>query len=80
MSGPIKRLARLVMRNARLKRLARAVVVRVPFLHRRVHAMLIQGVLDQAHYEEGLPITPGDLSPRTARCLAELTRIRQDGR
>jgi hypothetical protein len=74
------RIARRVLRNAVLKRLVRAVVVRVPFLHRRAQALMAQGALHRTHYDERLPVTPGDLSPRTARCFAELARARAERR
>lgn len=78
MSGLLVRVARSVLRNPFLKRLARAVVGRVPFLRRRAQALLAQGALHRTHYSERLPVTPGDLSPRTARCLAELERARKE--
>ena len=80
MSGLPMRIARRILRNAVLRRVVRAIVVRVPFLHRRAQALVAQGALHQAHYDAGLPVTPGDLSPRTAQCLAELTRARAEGR
>ncbi len=76
MSSLPMRVARRLLRNSLLKRVARAVVVRIPFLHRRAQAMLAQGALHRTHYSERLPVTPGDLSPRTAHCLAELARAR----
>jgi len=80
MSGLPMRVARRVLRNAALKRVVRALVVRVPFLHRRAQALMAQGALHRAHYDERLPVTPGDLSPRTTRCLAELARARAQRR
>jgi hypothetical protein len=80
MSGLPMRVVRRVLRIAILRRILRAVVVRVPFLHRRAQALVAQGALRQAHYDAGLPVTPGDLSPRTAQCLAELTRARAERR
>lgn len=70
------RAARLLLRNAFLKRVAHALVARIPFLRRRAQMLVAQGALRQAHYHDGQPLTPGDLSPRSARCLAELVRAR----
>ena len=80
MSGLLLRMARRALRHAFLKRVARAIVVRVPFLHRRAQAMLAKGALHQARYDDRLPFTPGDLSPRAAQCLAELARAREERR
>lgn len=77
-NGLLMRAAQRVLRNALLKRMARAVVVRVPFLHRRAQALMAQGALHGKHYYEGLPVSPSDLSPRTAACLAELMHARQN--
>lgn len=68
---------RLVLRSPLLKRLARAIVLRVPFLRQRARALLAQGALHRQHYDEHLPVTPDDLSPRTAACLAELETARK---
>jgi hypothetical protein len=77
MSSLPMRAVRLVLRNPFLKRVARAVVMRVPFLRHRARALLAHGVLHRQHYNDRLPFTAGDLSPRTARCLAELEKARE---
>lgn len=71
---------RLVLRSPLLKRLARAIVLRAPFLRQRARALLAHGALHRQHYDERLPVTPDDLSPRTAACLAELAAARKEHR
>jgi hypothetical protein len=68
------RLLRRALRNPGVKRLARAVIIRIPFLRRRVYALLAGGVFQQREYDGALPVTAGDLSPRTARSLRALAQ------
>lgn len=70
-------LLRAGLRHAGIKRVARALVVRVPFLRRRAYALLAQ---QPSAPWSGIPVTPGDLSPRTAQALAQLERARKQGR
>jgi hypothetical protein len=41
----------------------------------RAH-ILAQEAMRRVHYDSCVPFTVDDLSPRSARCLAELTRTR----
>lgn len=72
------RAARLLLRHPFLKRLAHALAARIPFLRRHARRLIAQGALRRANYHDGQPFTQDDLSPRSARFLAQLARARDN--
>ena len=66
-------LARVAARNALLKRLARALLGRMPALRRRVHAILTRPE-PLPPRRMHVPLDSNDLSPATQAAYAELKR------
>ena len=72
------RLARAVLRNPRLKPVARQILARFPGLQGRIRTMMFRSTLAPHAKWSIRPQADGDLSPRSQRMLNELRRAQRE--